>query len=173
MYRDLFHTYQALLGSHRGFDPCALIMARMLATAFAARLVASTISRLLVDLNRSVGNSSLHYETIRNAPSEKRQKVLKRSYKPYRVQAERLVRQTIADHGQVIHLPSHSFTPELDGKVRNGDIGLLYDPAGPGEADLCERWKAALKTCAPDLRVLMRVKAMAGCSFWEAGIDAC
>ena len=173
MYRDLFHTYQALLGSHRGFDPCALIMARMLATAFAARLVASTVSRLLVDLNRSVGNSSLHYETIRNAPSEKRQKVLKRYYKPYRAQAERLVRQTIADHGQVIHLPSHSFTPELDGKVRNADIGLLYDPAGPGEADLCESWKAALKTCAPDLRVLMRVKAMACCSFWEAGIDAC
>ncbi|OYV16416.1 MAG: N-formylglutamate amidohydrolase, partial [Methylococcaceae bacterium NSP1-1] len=40
-----------------------------------------------------------------------------------------------------------------DGKVRNADIGLLYDPARPGEVDLCERWKTELKVCAPSLRV--------------------
>jgi len=153
LYRDLFHTHQALLDSHRGFDPGALIMARALATAFAAPLVASTVSRLLVDLNRSVGHPRLHYETIRNAPSEVRQRVLKQYYQPYRTQAERLVRQKMTDHGDVIHLSSHSFTPELDGKVRDADIGLLYDPARPGERDLCERWKAALKICAPNLRV--------------------
>jgi len=153
LYRELFHAHQALLDSHRGFDPGALIMARALATAFAAPLVASTVSRLLVDLNRSVGHPSLHYEAIRNAPAELRQKILKHHYQPYRAQAERLVRLAIADRGLVIHLSSHSFTPELDGRVRNADIGLLYDPARPGEADLCERWKAALKTCAPSLKV--------------------
>ena len=58
-YRDLFHTHQALLDSHRGYDPGALIMARALATAFAAPLVTSTVSRLLVDLNRSVGHPRL------------------------------------------------------------------------------------------------------------------
>ncbi len=115
--------------------------------------MAATVSRLLVDLNRSVGHPRLHYEAIRNAPSELRQRILKHYYRPYRTQAERLVRQAIADHGHVVHLSSHSFTPELDGKVRNADIGLLYDPARPGEADLCERWKAALKACAPNLRV--------------------
>lgn len=153
LYHNLFQTHQTLLDSHRGFDPGALIMARALATAFAAPLVAATVSRLLVDLNRSVGHPSLHYEAIRNAPSVLRQRVLKHYYQPYRVQAERLVRQAIADHGHVIHLSSHSFTPDLDGKVRMADIGLLYDPARPGEADLCERWKSALKACAPDLRV--------------------
>ena len=49
LYRDLFHDYQVLLDSHRGFDPGALVMARALAAAFAAPLVASTVSRLLVD----------------------------------------------------------------------------------------------------------------------------
>ena len=153
LYRDLFRDHQALLDTHRGFDPGALIMARTLATAFAAPLAASTVSRLLVDLNRSAGHPNLHYEVIRNAPSEFRQKVLKHYYQPYRAQAERLVRQAIVDHGQVIHLSSHSFTPELDGEVRNADIGLLYDPVRPGEADLCKRWKAALKVCAPHLKV--------------------
>jgi predicted N-formylglutamate amidohydrolase len=69
------------------------------------------------------------------------------------MRAERLVKQAIAEHGQVIHLSSHSFTPELDGKVRNADIGLLYDPTRPGEVSLCEHWKAALKVYSPELSV--------------------
>ena len=68
-YRDLFQAHQALLDTHRGFDPGALIMARELATAFAAPLVASTVSRLLVDLNRSIGHPRLHYEAIRKRAS--------------------------------------------------------------------------------------------------------
>jgi predicted N-formylglutamate amidohydrolase len=152
-YRDLFHARHALLDSHRGYDPGALIMARALATAFAAPLVVSTVSRLLVDLNRSVGHPSLHSEATRKAPAAVRQQILEHYYQPYRAQAERFVRQAIAGHGAVIHLSSHSFTPELDGKVRDADIGLLYDPARLGEADLCVRWKASLEACAPDLTV--------------------
>ena len=152
-YRDLFHAHQDLLDSHRGYDRGALVMARTLATVFAAPLVVSTVSRLLVDLNRSVGHPCLHSDLTLKAPAEMRRRILKHYYQPYRAQAERFVRQAIADHGLVIHLSAHSFTPELDGKVRDADIGLLYDPARPGEADLCERWKASLKACAPDLAV--------------------
>src|SRR5437879_3657701 len=121
-YRDLFHAHQALLDSHRGYDPGALVMAKALAAAFAAPLVASTVSRLLVDLNRSVGHLRLHSEATRKAPVEVRQRILKHYYQPYRAQAERLVRQAIADDGFVMHLSSHSFTPELDGKMRDSDI---------------------------------------------------
>ena len=152
-YHDLFKTHQVLLETHRGFDPGALSMAKDLAAVFTAPLVASTVSRLLVDLNRSVGHPHLHYEVIHQQPSELRDLILKQYYQPYRTKAEHLVRQSIADHGKVIHLSSHSFTPELDGKVRNADIGLLYDPARPYEVTLCEQWKLALKTYAPDLNV--------------------
>jgi predicted N-formylglutamate amidohydrolase len=152
-YRGLFRGQQRQLESHRGYDPGALVMARALATAFAAPLVVSTISRLLVDLNRSVGHPRLHIEAVRKAPAEVRQQILNHYYLPYRAQAERLVRRAVADGGLVIHLSSHSFTPELDGKVRHADVGLLYDPARQREGDLCDRWKASLKTCAPDLTV--------------------
>jgi predicted N-formylglutamate amidohydrolase len=152
-YLDLFKANQVLLDTHRGFDPGALVMAKNLAAAFTAPLVASTVSRLLVDLNRSVGHPHLHYEAIRKQPSELRDIILKHYYQPYRTQAERLVRQSITDHGNVIHLSSHSFTPELDGKVRYADIGLLYDPARPYEMALCEQWKLALKALAPELNV--------------------
>jgi predicted N-formylglutamate amidohydrolase len=53
----------------------------------------------------------------------------------------------------VLHISSHSFTPELNGKVRKADIGLLYDSVRPLEADLCERWQFALKRIAPELTV--------------------
>ena len=96
-YRQLFRAHQALLDSHRGYDPGALTMARALAMAFAAPLVASTVSRLLVDLNRSVGHPRLHSEATRKAPAEMRERILKRYYQPYRAQAERFVRQAIAD----------------------------------------------------------------------------
>ena len=59
-YRDLFRGQQRQLASHRGYDPGALVMGRALAAAFAAPLVVSTVSRLLVDLNRSVGHPRLH-----------------------------------------------------------------------------------------------------------------
>ena len=42
---------------------------------------------------------------------------------------------------------------ELDGKRRSADIGLLYDPRRPGEAALCERWKAALGARLPALNI--------------------
>ncbi|MDO9104462.1 MAG: N-formylglutamate amidohydrolase [Methylovulum sp.] len=152
-YQNLFQPYQAQLATHRGFDLGALLMAKELATALSAPLVSATVSRLLVDLNRSIGHPHLHAEVIRKLSVAARQEILQHYYRPYRERAERLVKQGINHHGLVIHFSSHSFTPELNGKIRNADIGLLYDPARAGEADLCERWQFALKRSAPELKV--------------------
>lgn len=152
-YAELFEDLQALLETHRGYDPGALAMAEMLATAFDAPLLSSTVSRLLVDLNRSVGNRSLHGAAVRTLSAATRQDILSRHYLPYRAQAEALVRQAVAEYGAVIHLSSHSFTPELDGQLRRADVGLLYDPRRSGEVDLCARWKTSLQACTPGLVV--------------------
>jgi len=152
-YRELFVAHKVPLDTHRGFDPGALVMARALASDFGAPLVASTVSRLLVDLNRSPGHPRLHFETVRRAPLAIREQILARCYQPYRLRAEGLVMEAIARRGRVIHLSCHSFTPELDGKRRTADIGLLYDPSRAGEVELCAHWKAALGTTAPDFTV--------------------
>jgi len=49
--RSLFRGQRKLLESHRGYDPGALVMARALGRAFAAGVVSSTVSRLVIDLN--------------------------------------------------------------------------------------------------------------------------
>jgi predicted N-formylglutamate amidohydrolase len=128
-------------------------MARALAMAFRAPLVTSTTSRLLVDLNRSIGHPQLFSPATRSAPVKLRTKIVEQHYRPYRVQVERLVRQSVSRGRRVIHISAHSFTPELDGKVRLADVGLLYHPSRRGETELCARWKASLATFAPELRV--------------------
>jgi predicted N-formylglutamate amidohydrolase len=50
-------------------------------------------------------------------------------------------------------LSSHSFTPVFNGRVRNADVGLLYDPARPGEVAMAACWKAAFAGHASALRV--------------------
>lgn len=152
-FRSLFHGCDALLKTHRGYDPGALLMARDLARCFAAPRVTSTVSRLLIDLNRSLGHPQLFSQATRDAPATQRTQIIKEHYLPYRQRVEHLVRQAVLAGRRAVHISSHSFTPVLDGKVRHVDVGLLYDPGREGEVDLCARWKTLLAAAAPGLRV--------------------
>jgi predicted N-formylglutamate amidohydrolase len=151
--RPLFDGLHHVLPTHRGYDLGALRMARELAASFDAPIVASTVTRLLVDLNRSIGHPRLHAESVRNAPREERDRIVAEHYQPYRAQVETLIRRAIARGRRVIHVASHSFTPVLNGRVRTADVGLLYDPGRAGERRTCARWKAALHEALPHLRV--------------------
>ena len=152
-YRHLFLGHEELLQTHRGYDAGGLTMAKELAVAFKATLFVATISRLLIDLNRSVGHPKLYSEATRQAPVGVRREILEAHYLPYRNQVEAHIANEIAKGRRVIHISSHSFTPVLDGEVRNADIGLLYDPGHAAEARLCQGWQAALKTITPETRV--------------------
>jgi predicted N-formylglutamate amidohydrolase len=152
-YRPLFAGHEALLQSHRGYDAGALTLARELADALAAPLFVSITSRLLIDLNRSVGQPRLYSEITRQAAAPVRRAILEQYYLPYRNKVETAITEMLAKGGRVIHISSHSFTPELNGETRNADIGLLYDPARPGETALCSAWQSSLKTLATDLKV--------------------
>jgi predicted N-formylglutamate amidohydrolase len=152
-YRELFRGHEDLLDSHRGYDPGALALARDLAAALDAPLVISTVSRLVVDLNRSPYHPRLFSPVTRAAPAAVRREIVTRHYLPYRAEVEARVAAAAARGRRTIHVSAHSFTPVLDGVVRNADVGLLYDPARSGEARLCAAWQAALREAAPALRV--------------------
>ena len=152
-YGALFRGLEKRLKTHAGYDIGALTLATKLSKSFGAPLVASTITRLLVDLNRSSHHSRLHVEAVRQSSREVREQILADHYLPYRGEVENLVRKATARRRRVIHISSHSFTPELNGQIRTADIGLLYDPARAGEVHLCGAWKAALNHANPQLRV--------------------
>jgi predicted N-formylglutamate amidohydrolase len=149
-YAPLFRGHQRLLASHRGYDPGALLTARDLARALHATLVVSTVTRLLVELNRSPGRQFRFSPIMRNVPRDVRDDVCRRHYLPYREKVETFVAQAIVSGARVVHVSSHSFTPLLDGIVRHGDVGLLYDPARMRERELCVRWQLALRALRPD-----------------------
>lgn len=152
-YRDLFAGQEDVLASHRGHDPGALELARELASTLSSESVFSTTSRLVVDLNRSLGHPRLFSDFTRRLPASERKRLVAEHHSPYRDRVEALVTTAVARGDRVVHLSSHSFVPVLHGSVRTADIGLLYDPSRPDEALLCAVWRQILSTLAPDLRV--------------------
>jgi predicted N-formylglutamate amidohydrolase len=152
-YQALFAGRKSLLATHRAYDPGALTLARDLARAFDAPLVASTVTRLLVELNRSPGHPQLYSEVTRDLPRSEKARIVARYYEPYRREVEERVAQATAARRRVIHISAHSFVPVLNGSTRNTDIGLLYDPARAAERALCARWRQSLVARASRLRV--------------------
>ena len=152
-YRALFDGHESLLSTHRAFDAGALRIARDLSSALHAPLCASTTSRLLIDLNRSITHPHVFSGITRAVPGAVRQQIRQRYYDGYRSTVEQWVAQAIADGRRAIHISCHTFAPELDGERRDADIGLLYDPGRTGESMLCRRWRTGFRERAPALRV--------------------
>ncbi|SNS35322.1 Predicted N-formylglutamate amidohydrolase [Noviherbaspirillum humi] len=153
--RGPFIGHEAVLHTHRAYDAGALRMAREMAQAFQAPLHAAVLSRLLIDLNRSPHHPRLYSEFSRHLPQDVRADLLQDHYRRYRDGVEAAVGAAVAADKRVLHVSCHSFTPVLDGKPRNADIGLLYDPSRLGEAAHCRHWRAALLRRMPALRVRM------------------
>ena len=150
-YAPLFAGHQALLQTHRGWDLGALTLARRLATAVDAPLFAATTTRLLVDLNRSIGHRQLYSEATRSLPLDARRSIVAMHYRPYRDAVEGEVARLIETGQRVVHIASHSFTPELRGVVRRADVGWLYDPRRAGEGAFALQWLTAFGRLRPDL----------------------
>lgn len=151
VYAALFRGREALLASHRGFDPGALATAEQLAAAVGAPLFATSVTRLLVDTNRSQGHPALFSEITRPLLLPTREEILGTAYTPHREAVAAAVTRLLQGSDLVLHVASHSFTPVLDGVKRHCDIGLLYDPARPAEKRFCLAWRNALRQTAPDL----------------------
>jgi predicted N-formylglutamate amidohydrolase len=152
-YRPLFVGHEHLLPTHRGWDPGALVLAREMAERFGAPLYYDETTRLLADLNRSIGNPELHSEATRALPLRERRELLEAYYHPHRRRVDSGVAEAVASGERVVHIASHSFPPELDGHVRTADVGMLYDPGRPGEVAFATAWIDALGRADPTLRL--------------------
>jgi len=152
-YRGLFIGHEHLLPTHRGWDPGALTLAREMAARFHAPLYYEETTRLLVDLNRSVGNPELHSEATRHLSLRERREILDVYYHPHRKRVAAAVAEIVEAGDCVVQICSHSFTPELNGHVRTADIGMLYDPGRPGEVAFATAWIDALRAADAALRL--------------------
>jgi predicted N-formylglutamate amidohydrolase len=128
-------------------------MARALSRRLHRPLHAVTWSRLLVESNRAPTNRRIWSSYTADLSRDEQNRILDRYWWPHRRAVEGAVRRETAHGARVVHVAVHSFTPVLDGMVRNADVGLLYDSRRPGEERFCRAWQALLRELAPELRV--------------------
>lgn len=152
-YARLFAGRTHLLTSHRGYDRGALPLARQLARAHGAAFIFSTTTRLLVDLNRSLGHPRLFSEITRPLPLCERDALIRRHWLPYRDAVATKLARLAAPGQRVVHVAVHSFVPVLRGHRRRLEVGLLYDPSRTPERCFARVWQRALGEDAPTLRV--------------------
>lgn len=141
------------LQSHRGVDKGAAWLAKQLAHYCKSPLLLGKVSRLLIDLNRSASNGQRwHLRAERLSLSEKAE-IAQTYYEPHWQQVALACLQAMLNHGQVLHLGIHSFTPVFKGQVRQVDIGILYDPSYPKERALALRLLRDLRRALPTLSI--------------------
>ena len=144
-YAALFRGADATLASHRGWDPGALDVFNAIAPSLADAAVAATMTRLLIDINRSLHHPRVFSEFTRPLPAELRADIVARWWRPWREAVAGTIAAWLESGHPVRHFSVHSFTPVLGGHIRNADLGLLYDPARAAEREFCLRWQALLQ----------------------------
>lgn len=150
-WRTLFGDSQDVLNSHRGWDPGALRVAKVLSQKLKSPFFYSETSRLLVELNRSPGHRSLFSEFTASLSDSEKDQILAEHWTPYRNEVTGCLDGLLKRSCKVVHLSVHSFTPVWADKPRRTSIGLLYDPRRSSERLLCNRWKERLRVARPDL----------------------
>lgn len=152
-WRHLFAGREDVLRSHRGWDPGAFEFGAQLASVLEAPFVATRVTRLLVECNRSERHPKLFSEFSRNLPAEEKRELMETYYRPHRRRVVEAIQDVLRRADVAIHVGVHSFTPVWDGEERRVDVGLLYDPASPLEREICARWRDELRRVRPDLRI--------------------
>ncbi len=148
-----------VLKTHRAYDIGAVqVFRKLVKFAKPEFFCEGNFSRLFVDLNRTITNKSAFSDYLRNNENAKAQATA--YWNEYRAAIEKFVDSALKPKTRaaksaptIIHLGIHSFTPELNGKVRNTDIGILYDPARPQECAYANVIKAEIKRLYPAMKV--------------------
>jgi predicted N-formylglutamate amidohydrolase len=153
--KPLFSDAKQILESHRGWDMGALHIARAVSRRLKAPLIFSKTSRLVVDLNRSQSNPKLFSKFTQTLSRTDQEWLLERYYFPYRRKVLERLNHMLVTNSAALHLSFHSFTPMLNGVIRNCEFGLLYDPSRALEKKITHGLKSTLMEDLPSLRTRM------------------
>ncbi|MEX2381513.1 MAG: N-formylglutamate amidohydrolase [Opitutales bacterium] len=155
-WRSLLEPYLQTLPEHRAWDPGTREIGRELGQLLRAPVFEGEVTRLLVELNRSVTHRELFSPPVAALPPREKTKILCDYYYPYRHQVMQQIETYLQQDLPIIHISVHSFSPVFDDKPRHTDFGLLFDPWRKGEKQLAEGWLHFLRqqdrriTCHPN-----------------------
>tara|TARA_R110002049_G_scaffold114889_3_gene266359 strand:+ start:5907 stop:6596 length:690 start_codon:yes stop_codon:yes gene_type:complete len=151
-YKTYFTGYEAILNSHRGYDLGTLNLFESL-KPLADSSFSSDVSRLLIELNRSLHHPNLFSEFTKSISKSDKESLINSHYLVYRNAVENTISNWISKNETVLHLSIHSFTPILNNEKRHCDIGLLYDSKKINEKIFCTSFKKEIRAIDPTLEV--------------------
>lgn len=142
---------------HIAWDPGALEVALRLSAALDAPLVASTVSRLVIDCNRHhaapdlipVLSERTEIAGNRDIPEHERQRRIASYHVPFHAALEQVLEARKAAGRRSMLATVHSFTPVYKDVARPWPIGLIHG----ADLKLTERLRDALVAEAPGLNV--------------------
>jgi predicted N-formylglutamate amidohydrolase len=138
--QHLFSSNKQVLRTHKGLDLGALDLFNTL-KPLADFSIASTTSRLLIELNRSLHHKNLFSEFSKSLSTSEKKELINFYYLVYRNKVENSVRNYIKERNEVLHISVHSFTPILNSIERNCDIGVLYDSSNTNEKEFSRQFR--------------------------------
>jgi predicted N-formylglutamate amidohydrolase len=150
-YEVFFKEHQTILYSHRGYDPGAANLFDNL-KSLATFHIHYPWTRLLIEPNRSLHHPNLFSEITMLLPASERKALITNFYRPYRESIFQQVNKMIGPE-PMIHLSIHSFTRILHREIRNGDIGILYDPSVGKEKEAAKQLAGLIRCQLPHLKL--------------------
>jgi predicted N-formylglutamate amidohydrolase len=121
--------------------------------AFGCVALNGSITRLLLDINRSPSNLHRWSRFSTTLTVEAKARLHTRYFEPHLEKLKHSIEAEINKSGRAVHLSLHTFTRSLYGQRRATDIGLLFDPSRPLEVDISKAWREALRQALPKLQV--------------------
>lgn len=147
-FKTAFAPHTDLLLTHRGYDIGAQSIARKIVSIYQFPYFEATVSRLLIECNRSLHHPDCFSFISKPFDSATKQAIIDTFYLPYRQAVLSHIQSRIKNH-TILHLSIHSFTPNLRGIERNADLGLLYHPSRKNEQVLAIQWQQWVSKQAP------------------------
>jgi predicted N-formylglutamate amidohydrolase len=157
---------RAALASHWGWDIGAWALTREIARRLRAGAIGGRWSRLVIDLNRRVGDPTLIRARAgdvllpwnRKLGSQEIERRVMGYHAPYHLEVDRLILRRIVRGVRPLLLAIHSFTPVLDGRARPFEVGVLYDR----HRGLARRLGAGLREAGLSMRYNEPYSGLAG-----------
>lgn len=148
------------LQSQAGWDHGAYEIAARLGEELGLPVHTGAFTRMFVDLNRAADHPDVIPTVSYGAPVPgnvglspvEREQRLADFHAPYWKMVRHDVEARLIDPGSCLHLSSHSFCPSLDPPARGFDVGVLYDPDIPFEAELAEALMFGLRGAGLSVR---------------------
>ena len=147
----LFKGNEEILYSHQAIDFGALRLAYTISEESKSSLYKTTISRLLIECNRSLDNDELFSRFSKKASEKEKGLILENYYYPHRNGVENAIKEELSNGNNVIHISVHTFTPVIDKEVRDVEVGILFDPLRPGEKRFYNEIQESISTTNPSI----------------------